>query len=553
MEWQEGAAKMKTIIMLCILLVAAVNINSQVSQEWEQRYNGSGNGVDVANSMAVDASGNVYVTGYSTGSGTSKDYVTIKYNSTGVQQWVRIYNGPVNGADEAHSIAVDANGNVYVAGYSLGNGTGVDYLTIKYNSTGVPLWVQRYGGPGNVPDEAYSIAVDALSNVYVTGYSTGNGTGDYVTIKYNSSGTQQWAQRYDGTGNNIDLAKSIAVDAAGNVYVTGHSMGSGTDEDYATIKYNSAGNIQWIQRYNGPGNNLDRAHTIAVDAAGNVYVNGYSTGNGTSLDYATIKYNSTGVQQWIQRYNGPLGNGSDVAYAMAIDVAGNVYVTGYSQESGNLNDLDYSTIKYSSAGVQQWVQRYHALSTGSSIASSIAVDISGNVYITGESEGLITGRDYATIKYNSTGVQQWIKRYNGPSNGIDGANSLAIDASGNVYVTGVSAGLGTNNDYLTIKYSQPVGITPITTEIPERFSLGQNYPNPFNPITNIGLRVADFGFVSLKVFDITGKEVAVLVNEVLNAGVYNVDFDASNLSSGTYFYRMETAGFSDVKKMVVVK
>ena len=106
---------------------------------------------------------------------------------------------------------------------------------------------------------------------------------------------------------------------------------------------------------------------------------------------------------------------------------------------------------------------------------------------------------------------------------------------------------------IQINNSPVIGIQNISGEVPEKFSLGQNYPNPFNPMTNIGLRIADFGFVSLKVFDITGKEVAVLVNEELNAGVYNVDFDASHLSSGTYFYRMETAGFSDVKKMIVIK
>lgn len=99
----------------------------------------------------------------------------------------------------------------------------------------------------------------------------------------------------------------------------------------------------------------------------------------------------------------------------------------------------------------------------------------------------------------------------------------------------------------------PNGITQISSNVPEGFSLSQNYPNPFNPKTNIGLRIADFGFVSLKVFDVTGKEVAVLVNENLRAGEYNVDFDASNLASGMYFYRMETAGFTEVKKMILIK
>jgi len=106
---------------------------------------------------------------------------------------------------------------------------------------------------------------------------------------------------------------------------------------------------------------------------------------------------------------------------------------------------------------------------------------------------------------------------------------------------------------LQFNNSQVIGIQNISNEVPGKFELGQNFPNPFNPVTNIGLRIAQFGFVSLKIFDITGKEVVTLVNEELQPGLYNVDFDASNLSSGTYFYKMETGGFTDVKKMILVK
>ncbi len=119
-------------------------------------------------------------------------------------------------------------------------------------------------------------------------------------------------------------------------------------------------------------------------------------------------------------------------------------------------------------------------------------------------------------------------------------------------MSGVSGGM-LSSWGIQINNSPVIGIQNVSAEVPERFSLGQNYPNPFNPMTNVKIQMPKSGFVSLKVFDITGKEVAVLVNQELNAGVYNVDFDASNLSSGTYFYRMETAGFKDVKKMVVVK
>jgi hypothetical protein len=207
------------------------------------------------------------------------------------KKWVRRYNGPGNSGDGAYAIAVDRSGNVYVTGYSVGLGTYRDYATIKYSSTGKQLWVKRYNGPGNGDDYAYAIAVDRSGNVYVTGYSTGSGTGyDYATIKYSSSGKELWVKRYNGPGNNGDYAFAMAVDSSGNVYVTGYSVGSGTYRDYATIKYSSTGKQLWVKRYNGPGNGDDYAFAVAVDSSNNVYVTGYSTGSGTGYDYATIKY-----------------------------------------------------------------------------------------------------------------------------------------------------------------------------------------------------------------------------------------------------------------------
>ena len=198
------------------------------------------------------------------------------------------------------------------------------YATVKYNPLGQEQWVARYNGPGNGNDYPVAIEVDNSGNVYVTGHSFGSGTGyDYATVKYDSAGQQQWVARYNGPGNDVDEAAAIAFDDAGNVYVTGNSIGSGTGVDYATIKYNSLGQEQWVARYNGPGNGNDYPMAIDLDASGNVYVTGHSFGSGSGYDYATIKYNSAGQQQWVASYNGP-GNGVDEAADIAVAASGNV-------------------------------------------------------------------------------------------------------------------------------------------------------------------------------------------------------------------------------------
>ncbi|PYJ00007.1 MAG: hypothetical protein DMF00_09265 [Verrucomicrobia bacterium] len=192
-------------------------------------------------------------------------------------------------------------------------------------ATAQEIWVATYNGPANASDFGHSIAVDSPGNVYVTGWSIGTGW-DYATIKYNNSGTQQWVARYNGPGNGDDEGDFIAVDSSGNVYVAGLSTGSGTGWDYATIKYNASGVQQWVTRYNGPAGGNDAPNGMAIDAAGNVYVTGNSLGIGTGYDYATVKYNSSGTQQWVTRYNGPV-NGGDYGNAIAVDSSGNVYVT----------------------------------------------------------------------------------------------------------------------------------------------------------------------------------------------------------------------------------
>jgi hypothetical protein len=355
------------------------------------------------------------------------------------QEWIARYSGPDSTTDIAHDIAVDNIGNVYVTGQSINPNTGDDYATIKYDSLGNQLWIAYYNGPANDFDAAYEVAVDSAGNVYVTGKSNGNNF-DYATIKYDSAGNELWVNRYDGPNNWQDAAWALTLDNKSNVYVTGRSSGN-----YTTIKYDSLGVEQWVARYYGPNYNSGYAYDIAVDNIGNVYVTG-SIGAPVLFDWATVKYDSMGNEQWDRVYGSDIHD--DGACAIAVDNAGNVYVTGYSWS--DVTSFDYTTIKYDSSGTQCWIARYNGPANDADLASAMIVDDMGNVYITGyswDTLGYPNCRNYATVKYNTFGEQLWAARYSYIPYVHNRANDIALDSLGNVYVTGYSAA-----DYTTIRY-----------------------------------------------------------------------------------------------------
>ncbi len=435
----------------------------EVDTAWVRKYNGQANGQDKAVALAVDGSGNVYVTGSSSGTSTSLDYTTVKYLPNGDTAWARRYNGTSDGEDQATAIVLDGFGNVLVTGFSWGGVTDYDYVTIKYDLDGNELWARRYDGPAGGEDKAYAIVADGYGAVYVTGKSAGDGTSDdYATIRYQPDGDTGWISRYNGTGNNPDQALALAVDHFRNVYVSGCSWGGLTNLDYATVKYDSTGNQVWAERYNGPADGQDRASGIALDDSGYVYVTGYSTGIGSLRDYLTIKYYAHGDTVWSRRYDGPASD-RDEAKALTVDGSGNIYVTGYSWDYGT--NLDCATVKYLPNGDAAWVRRYNGPADAGDYGRAVATHACGNVYVTGSSQGNGTGQDYVTIGYSPGGDTLWVKSYDGDAAFDDGALAVVVDAGGNVYVTGYCQGSASQADYVTIKYAR-------THEIPSMSRAG---------------------------------------------------------------------------------
>uniref|UniRef100_A0A832DK17 T9SS type A sorting domain-containing protein n=1 Tax=Ignavibacterium album TaxID=591197 RepID=A0A832DK17_9BACT len=456
---------MKKIIIYLILLFSYQSTYSQIEPEWISVFTGPEGTLGLA--VAVDLGGNVYVAG-NLNTNTNMDFITIKYNNQGVTQWVRTYNGTGNFDDEIKSIKVDNSGNVYVMGSSWGNGTEKDYLIIKYDSSGTQKWLRRYNGSANKMDEPSAMTIDNQGNIIVTGSSTylhqGFPKTRYTTIKYNSNGNELWVNHYIGPSEEYAEAHAIAVDNNGDVFITGTDY-SLTEQDYVTIKYSGDGNTIWTKRYNGngTGNSYDVPIGVAVDSEGSAYVTGLSNLNVNVTELATIKYSSDGNQLWLQRWSLP---GRTAVFNTGISLSNhdNIYIAGcLIDEPVPNNDNDFVTLKYNSEGILQWYQVYNGTNNSIDFPHAICSDKNGNVFVAGRSNDNQLGPVFTVLKYDSLGIQKGVHNYLAHGYNNSEAFALTADEIGNIYATGYMYSSTSSADITTIKYPgkrYPVFIVP---------------------------------------------------------------------------------------------
>ncbi len=433
------------------------------SYAWVARFNGPANGPDQAAAIAADSAGNLYVTGSSTGSGSGIDFLTIKYNPAGETLWVSRLSSLGNAADRARAVSHASYPAVYVTGYATFGGE-TDFWTARYNAvTGETSWTRRYGGSGN--DRAVAIAADGYGNVFVAGTAQYGTRQSATVVLYDSLGVQQWAARIPSRiGDSASAATGIALGPDRGVYVCGWLRAAASMTDYFVARVRADGDTAWLRTYSGPTTGYDTALALAVEPNGGVIVTGGSMGQENDYDYLTIKYDSSGSIEWTARYDGPDGS-DDVATAVALDQSGNVYVTGWSTGTGSRYS-DYATLRYSPSGNQLWVARYHG-GSGDDEAWAIGLDPAGGVYVTGSVETNNNGTDIYTIKYDTAGIQQWAARYNyTPPNRDDRAAALVVPGTGVVCVTGSSYSPNTDTDFVTIRYvGRDVGIMAILAPV----------------------------------------------------------------------------------------
>jgi hypothetical protein len=388
--------------------------------------------------MALDPGGNIYVTGFSENSYTNLGYATIKYAPNGNQLWAARYDSTNYPNATPSALVLDHSNNIIVTG---------DAVTLEYASNGNLVW--------SAPYNAMGASVDVSNNVYITGITNG-----YVTVKLSPLGSNLWTAVDQGTaGGSENESLAIVVDSAGEALVAGNeiigysSIGPPVLVSQTVLKYNTAGGLVWRNATFAEKITYGAAiasFNLALDGQSDLYVEfGADPLGGEDTAYTTIKFSSGGSVIWSQF--DPTGDGYSVSTSLALDGLGNAIVTGM-----NANDYPnscYGTYKMNTNGAYIWTNLYPKVVTGVSAALAIAVDSANSVYVTGYSPGANGSNNIVTIKYGPNGNQLWLQRYVSPGGGNAVGNGIAVDQSGNVYVSGYDTLPGGGTEIIVIKYS----------------------------------------------------------------------------------------------------
>lgn len=458
------AGSSKIIFIGLIHLMTIVPLaKAQINQSWLSSYNGMGDFTDRFTCMSSDQQGNIIVAGSTVINGNNRDLLVNKYDSNSNLIWSVTYNAPGNGPDEATDIALDASNNIYISGFGKSDSTGSDFLIIKINSTGNLQWGKLYDSPSHQYDQANSIAVDVFGNVIVTGECDRDpgivDNDDLVTVKFDSGGNLVWANEFNGLGDDTDRGEKVVTDALGNVYVTGRAY-NGHDDDIVLIKYTGSGIQSWIQY--GDRGGTDRAVDLKIDSGSFLYLTGRSD-NGSNDDYLLMKYDNAGILLWSSVYDFV---DDDRPIACSLDALGNVYITGESdQNSSAQRNWDISTVKFSNAGIFQWAQTFNGAVSNDDVPTAMFVSPSGEISVCGYSDGdanTSINNNIVVLNYSTNGALNWSDVYSGLGLKDDAANDVLLTSSGNCFVSGYVQNSLAQFDAVLIKYTS-TGLLSSTT------------------------------------------------------------------------------------------
>lgn len=467
-------------------------LNNSGTLQWLFQMGASGK-ESIAGGVAVDTSGNAYLAGYTTGglNGNSqigsRDFFISKHNGgSGSIAWLnqvgqssKIVSGMGIALDSSNNVYLVGHGNASLSGNTLSSAT--DIIIAKYNESGSLSWLKQLGNQWYGFVNGFGVAVDGTGNSYLAGNTTTSLNGgtqygmiDAVAAKYNGSGSLQWVRQ---VGSDVQRAQATGVhaDCSGSTVVVGGTTGSLTDggwveggSNYFITKHNDSGTRQWVKQIGSPQRSSDTiANAVARNASGDSYVAGSTTGplNGNSLlgtrDLFLSRHNGSGNLVWVTQVG--VTAGTSQALGVAVDSSENIYVAGSTTKGLNGNSQTGSTdlvlAKFNASGTLIWLTQLGA-SSGTSIATGVSLDASGNIYISGYTNVGLNGKsqtgsiDSFIAKYDASGTLIWLSQL-GSSGGYAGETkgmSIATDSSGNSYITGHTSASGLNGNTQTASY-----------------------------------------------------------------------------------------------------
>ncbi|MFA5012292.1 MAG: T9SS type A sorting domain-containing protein [Ignavibacteria bacterium] len=498
--WQTLFSLILFSIIVILYLFISQSAIAQMQFEWVRNYpNFQGH------SAAIDSSGNIYSVGDS-----SSYLIVFKHTPNGILIWKRKLNYVKSNSPIL--VSTDKNKDLYVSCSNIAH----NYVLTKFDSSGQLKWenILIYGGY----DEPYSIAVDKAGFIYLTG-ETFNGITKCLTVKYTPQGDTLWTRinpEYVMGGN------YVSIDDSGYVYVAGGYISSGGSYYYGTLKYDNNGNLKWFRKYSYQ-NTISRGLCVKPDNKGNCYVSGYITLYNGNFISGLIKYDYKGDSVWVRIFGDSLTYTSG-STNINFDDIGNIYLSSI------------YTLKYDTAGYLLWNIYNDSYSTSFAFHNN-------RIYFAGTS--LWQGPDSLRIIERDEKGNLISQNYYPKS-----PSKLDLKFYDNSFYLIINS----QDSLILMKFrTSPNSIVNNTTIISD-YKLHQNFPNPFNSSTNISYSLRVKSLITLRIYDISGKEITTLVNGYKSAGEYKILFDAVNLSSGIYFYSMLADNkLIDTKKLIIVK
>ncbi|OGU37221.1 MAG: hypothetical protein A2315_03975 [Ignavibacteria bacterium RIFOXYB2_FULL_35_12] len=464
------------------------------------------------------------------------------FSLTGYSQpWTKTYGTLYN--DEAYCVQQTFDGGYIITGNtSPHNPWDSDLYLIKTDKHGDTLWAKTYGGAGN---ETGVDVKQTTDNAYIIcGYNATIEAGNFDVwlLKINSSGDTLWAKKFGG--NNNDFGNSVFQTDDGGYVIIGSTESYGAfDSNLMMIKTNASGDSLWSKVH------IISYHQIVSEAQptsdGGYIVAGYTQLKGFfNADVWLVKLYSNGEIEWTKTFGSDL---DDIAYSVQETADAGYIITG-----SRYGDL--WLIKTDMYGDTLWTKTFGGTSN----------DAGHSVIETDEGDFLVCGYTFSfsasgdvdlwLIKTDISGYTLWTKMYGG--SGAEIGFSVIETFDGGLTVCGFTSSYGAGDKDVWLLHTDlngTVGIEDKISGTANAYILEQNYPNPFNPTTTIQFSVPKQSFVTLRIYDILGKNIMKLVDDELQPGEYKINFDADNLSSGIYFYQLNSSEFVSVRKMMLIR